>query len=259
MTGLIIPVFCFAFGAVAGSFLNVCISRIPQGKSVVYPPSHCPKCLSRISFYDNIPIISYALLRGRCRACLAPISSQYPFVEAISGSLAALMSYRFGITPELFIYFAFASALIVITFIDLEIQIIPDGISLNGIIAGAALSFFLPGLGILSSFIGISLGVLSLFAVAIAYHAIAGAEGMGGGDIKLLGMIGAFTGWKGVVFSLMAGSFLGAIIGIIAMLKFGKTGRHAIPFGPFLSAGALLYVFFGGEIIAWYVMRLSGA
>ncbi len=258
MTGLIIPVLCLVFGAIAGSFLNVCISRIPRGESIVHPPSHCPKCLSRIAFYDNVPIISYALLGGRCRACSTPISFQYPFIEALTGALAALLFFRFGLTPLLFIYFAFAASLVVITFIDLEIQIIPDGISLNGIIIGSALSFFVPGLGIVSSFIGISLGVSTLFVVAIAYHAITGAEGMGGGDIKLLGMIGAFTGWKGVAFALMAGSFLGALIGIIAMLKFGKTGRHPIPFGPFLSAGALLYVFTGREVIAWYIMRLSG-
>jgi leader peptidase (prepilin peptidase)/N-methyltransferase len=258
MADNLIPIFSFLFGAVVGSFLNVCIFRIPERRSIVSPASQCPGCGSAIAFYDNIPILSYLILHGRCRACGSRISPQYPLVELIAGVLALLFYVKFGIGVEFFIYFALASALIVITAIDLSIQIIPDVISLPGIGIGLLASFFLPSPGPFSSLLGIITGGGVLFIVAIVYHRMTGVEGMGGGDIKLLAMIGAFTGWKGALFTLFAGSFLGAITGVIAMAAFGKTGRHAIPFGPFLAVGAVFYIFLGEMIIVWYIIKATG-
>ncbi|MBI5903858.1 MAG: prepilin peptidase, partial [Deltaproteobacteria bacterium] len=189
----------FVFGAVVGSFLNVCIHRIPIGLSIVTPASRCPRCARPIPFYYNVPVISYIVLLGRCAYCRAPLSLQYPVVEALTGAAALFIFQRHGATPELFVWFAFISALIVITFIDLEHQIIPDVLSLPGIVIGLAASFFLPFPGVLNSVIGICLGGGLLLAVAYGYYYATGRTGMGGGDVKLLTMIGAFLGWKGVL------------------------------------------------------------
>ncbi|MDP2689233.1 MAG: prepilin peptidase [Deltaproteobacteria bacterium] len=247
---LILP---FVFGAVAGSFLNVCIYRIPLGISVVHPPSRCPSCGSGIPFYYNIPVIGYMMLRGRCASCKAPISAVYPVTEALTGVLAALLFLRFGLSPELFVYFAFLSALIVITFIDLRLRIIPDVISLPGIALGFIASFFLESPGVVNSGLGILLGGGALFGIAAGYHFITGAEGMGGGDIKLLAMIGAFAGWKGALVALMLGSFLGAFIGLAVILAMGKGSRFRIPFGPFLAFGAVVHLFYGDALMDWYI------
>ncbi len=243
----------FLLGAAIGSFLNVCIYRLPKGASIVYPPSSCPSCNSKIAFYDNIPIISYLVLRGRCRSCGASISMEYPVVEALTGVMAAVLFSVYGASTEFFIYFIFACALVVITFIDLRHRIIPDVISLPGIAAGFAASFVLPSIDPVTSLIGIAAGGGTLLLVAVLYYKAAGIEGMGGGDIKLLAMIGAFLGWKGVLLTLVFGSVLGAAVGALLMALFGKDTKYAIPFGPFLSAGALVYLFYGDPIIGWYL------
>ncbi|MBI5642965.1 MAG: prepilin peptidase [Deltaproteobacteria bacterium] len=247
----------FIFGAVVGSFLNVCIYRIPLGISVVSPPSRCPSCGTSIPFYYNVPIFGYVILRGRCASCKTPLSVKYPLVEALTGALAALLFLKYQITPALFIYFAFLSALVVVTFIDLKYQIIPDVISLPGVIIGLLLSYFLP-VGIIDSLIGILLGGGTLFGIAAAYLLLAKTEGMGGGDIKLLAMIGAFLGWKGVIVTLLLGSFMGAFIGMGYILFAGKGSRFPIPFGPFLACGALVHLFFGDALINWYIIRATG-
>ncbi len=253
---LIVP---FIFGAVVGSFLNVCIYRIPLKLSIVSPASRCPTCSRPIHFYNNVPIVSYIILRGRCASCGTPISFVYPFVEALTGLFALSLFIKYGLSVELFVYFVFISALIVITFIDLKHQMIPDAISIPGIAAGLALSFFVPSMKALNSFFGIILGAGALFAVAEAYYRFAGKEGMGGGDIKLLGMIGGFIGWKGVIVTLLIGSFSGAIIGSIFMFIFRKDSKYPIPFGPFLAAGAIIYLYFGEALIRWYLMKAAGA
>lgn len=250
-------IFAFAFGAVVGSFLNVCIYRLPAGKSVVFPPSHCPKCDYRIRFYDNIPIVSYLLLGGKCRSCKTPISIQYPLVELVNGLLTLFLFVKFGPTLSFLMLFVFSSALVTITFIDLEHQIIPDVISLPGIALGFALSFFIPWLGWKNSLIGILLGGGSLLFVAYGYQFLTKKEGMGGGDIKLLAMMGAFLGWRSIPFIIFFASMIGSIIGITVMTVQKKDSKLAIPFGPFLAFAALLYVFFGREIIWWY-LSLAG-
>jgi leader peptidase (prepilin peptidase)/N-methyltransferase len=249
--------FSLVFGMVVGSFLNVCICRMPKDESVVSPPSHCPHCSYQIRWYDNIPVISYLLLRGKCRGCGAGISLQYPLVELLNGILTLLLFLRFGPTLAFAALFVFCSALVVITFIDIEHQIIPDEISLSGIVIGFVLSFFLQGHGWLNSILGILLGGGSLLAVAYAYQWLTGKEGMGGGDIKLLAMMGAFLGWKSIPFIILASSLIGSVVGISMMLFQKKDSKLAIPFGPYLAFGAVLYIFYGRPLIMWY-LNLGG-
>jgi len=241
------------FGALIGSFLNVCIIRLPRAESIITPGSHCPHCKKPIKFYDNIPLISYILLKGKCRHCNGPISIQYPLIEGITalGSLSLFM--KFGPSLNFFIYFAFVAALIVITVIDLYHQIIPDVISLPGIGAGLLASLVLPQFTFFDSLIGALLGGGSLFLVATLYQWLFKREGMGGGDVKLLAMIGAFLGWKAVILTILLGSLVGSITGIIIMVLKGKDFKYAIPFGPFLSLGAVIALFYEAEIINWYL------
>jgi leader peptidase (prepilin peptidase)/N-methyltransferase len=243
----------FIFGAVVGSFLNVCICRMPKDESVVSPPSHCPRCDYRIRWYDNIPMFSYLLLRGKCRGCGTHISLQYPLVEFLNGALTLALFLKFGPTLSFLALFLFCSALVVITFIDLEHQIIPDEISLSGIVIGFIFSFFLPWQTWLNSLLGILLGGGSLLLVAYGYQWLTGKEGMGGGDIKLLAMMGAFLGWKSVLFIIFASSLIGSVVGITMMLVQKKDSKLAIPFGPYLAFGAVLYLFYGQQLILWYL------
>jgi len=254
---LLFPVVAFIFGMVVGSFLNVCICRMPKNESIVAPPSHCPHCLYQIRWYDNIPVVSYLILRGKCRGCGAHISLQYPFVELLNGILTLFLFLRFGPTLAFAALFLFCSALVVITFIDIEHQIIPDEISLSGIVIGFICSFFLKGHSWLNSLLGILLGGGTLLLVAYTYQRLTGKDGMGGGDIKLLAMMGAFLGWKAVPFIIFASSLVGSLIGISIMLFQKKDGKLAIPFGPYLAFGAVLYIFYGKPLIRWY-LGLSG-
>lgn len=246
-------IFSFVFGAVIGSFLNVCIYRLPKGGSVVYPPSHCPACDYKIPFYDNIPLVSYLLLGGKCRSCRAHISLQYPLVELVTALLTLFLFMRFGFSLSFAVLFLFCAAMVVITFIDLEHQIIPDVISLPGIVLGLVFAFFIPQLGWQNSLLGILAGGGSLYLVATLYHLFTGKEGMGGGDIKLLAMMGAFFGWKAIPFIIFVSSLVGSVIGITVMLVQKKDAKLAIPFGPFLALGAILYIFYGRQVIHWYL------
>ena len=244
----------FMFGMCIGSFLNVCIYRLPSSMSILKPSrSFCPQCKSAIKFYDNIPVFSYIWLKGRCRNCKSSISLRYPLVELITGILAISILFLFGLTLEGLVYFIFISSLLVITFIDIDHKIIPDIITLPGIPIGLLTSFVLPAMTFMSSLVGLLVGGGSLLLVACVYSLITHKEGMGGGDIKLLGMIGAFLGWKGVIFTIFAASLTGTLVGIIVMLQKGKNLKFAIPFGPFLSIGAMSYVFFGEKVIYWYL------
>lgn len=252
MTSIIIYSFVMMMGMCIGSFLNVCIYRIPQGHSIVRPPSSCPVCDAPIKWFDNIPVVSYILLRGRCRGCKTPISVRYPMVELLTGLFALITWMEFGWTFTALIYFFFITALLVITFIDIDHRIIPDVISLPGIPLGFAASFLLPESEWLNALLGILIGGGSLLLIAWGYQLIRGKDGMGGGDIKLLAMIGAFLGWKGVLFTIMASSFTGTVVGIVMMLRAGKGMKMALPFGPFLATGAILYIFLGPQIIHWY-------
>ena len=254
----------FIFGALAGSFLNVCILRIPSGDSIVSPPSHCPKCKAAIAFYDNVPLLSYLILRGQCRSCSVRISPRYFVVELLTALLALALYDRFGFGFSFFVSFVFVGALIVISFIDLDVRIVPDVISLPGIVVGLALSvagyFLISGESAVvpspvSSLLGILAGGGFLLATAWIYEKITGVEGMGGGDIKLLAMIGAFLGWQSIPLTLFFASLVGSIVGIGCMLATGAGRRLALPFAPFLCSGALLFIFFGEELIQFYMLR----
>jgi leader peptidase (prepilin peptidase)/N-methyltransferase len=254
MTNMFFPFFAFLFGSIVGSFLNVCILRLPQKKSLLFPASHCPHCRQPIRFYDNIPLISYLVLRGRCRFCGQPISPQYVIVELLTALFSLLLFLHYSLT-EYFIYFAFFSSLVVI---DLKHQIIPDAISLPGIGAGFLASFVLPRITYLDSLLGIALGGGILYFVALGYYLITKTEGMGMGDVKLLAMIGAFLGSKAVVITIFLSAFLGAVVGVAIMVIKGKSRKYAIPYGPFLSIGAVLSLFWGDVLLAWYYHFLMG-
>lgn len=259
---LLISIVPFIVGTMVGSFLNVCIGRIPDGDSIVKPSSRCPKCRTPIAFYDNIPLISYLLLRGRCRACREGISPRYFVVELLMGLLAVALYYRFGLGYEFFVGFVFVAAMIVISVIDLDVRIVPDVISLPGIVLGLAFSvvaYFFVGAQDdviptpVSSLIGILAGGGFLLATAWLYEKFTGVEGMGGGDIKLLAMIGAFLGWPSVPVTLFIASILGSVIGLICMAYTGAGRRLALPFAPFLCTGAVIFLFFSKEIIQFYL------
>jgi leader peptidase (prepilin peptidase) / N-methyltransferase len=275
MINVLIVGLVFMFGMCIGSFLNVCIYRLPSSMSIINPSrSFCPHCNSAIQFYDNIPVFSYLWLKGRCRNCKASISLRYPLVELMTGILAIATYFMFGLSIESLIYFVFLSSLLVITFIDLDHQIIPDIITLPGIIIFFLASFinrqniwyfkifpdklieffaFLPLPAMTyNSVLGVLVGGGSLYLVIWTYYLIRKEEGMGGGDIKLLAMIGALLGWEGVLFTIFAASLTGTFVGIIVMLQKGKNLKFAIPFGPFLSIGAMSYVFFGEKVLFWY-------
>ena len=253
--------FVFILGAIVGSFLNVCIGRIPNGESIVNPPSHCPKCKIPISFYDNIPLLSYWILRGRCRSCGEKISPRYFVVELLMAGLSLALFDRFGFGFVYFVTFILVAALIVISFVDLDVRIVPDVISLPGIVVGLSLSvigyFIVDGSSLIpspvSSVIGILAGGGFLLATAWIYKKITGVEGMGGGDIKLLAMIGAFLGWPSIPIALFFASLVGSIVGIGCMLLTGAGRKLALPFAPFLCSGALLFIFFGEQLIQLYL------
>jgi len=254
--------FAFILGALVGSFLNVCILRIPKGGSIVSPPSHCPSCKTAISFYDNIPLISYLVLRGHCRECGTRISPRYFLVELLTAALALALFDRFGLGFGFLVSFVFICALIVISFIDLDVRIVPDVISLPGILLGLSLSvigyFIISGESTVvpspvSSLLGILAGGGFLLATAWIYEKITGVEGMGGGDIKLLAMIGAFLGWPSIPLTLFFASLVDYVVGIACMLATGAGRRLALPFAPFLCSGALVYLFFGDALIHFYL------
>ena len=248
----LIPV--LIFGLCIGSFLNVCIYRIPISKSILFPGSMCSGCGKPVKFYDNIPVLSYILLRGKCRNCGIPFSFRYPMVEAITGLMATSLFLKYGLSVESLVYFVFICCLLVITFIDIDHQIIPDVISLPGIPIFFIVSFTLPSASLMDTLVNSALGVLlgggSLYLIGWLYEIIKKEEAMGGGDVKLLAMMGALIGWKGILFSLFVSSAVGSVIGIIIVRSMKA---KPIPFGPFLSIGAMAYIFFGQELISWYL------
>lgn len=252
---IFLDIFAFIFGAAIGSFLNVCIFRIPAEESIIQPASRCPHCLQPIRFFDNIPIISFLLLRARCRNCGAKISWRYPLVELITGLLALLLFLKFGISLNFLVFFIFTAVLIVITFIDFDHQIIPDVISLPGIPIFFLAAVFIVGVPWLEALIGLLVGGGVLLSIAFVYELITKREGMGGGDIKLLALIGGFLGWKSLIFVLLVSSLTGAIIGIAAMIIKKQDTKYAVPFGPFLSAAAIAWIFWGDAFMRFLIYR----
>ena len=265
-------IFFFFFGSIVGSFLNVCIHRLPLGESIVSPGSHCPKCKKPISWYYNIPLISYIVLSGRCRFCREKIAFRYFAVELLTAIVFLAFFIKWGFSFDLFVYLVFACGLIIATFVDIRHRIIPDEISIGGIIAGFLFSvikgiFLTPGANrlepIIDSFLGIIIGggviFLTGFLFDLVYFkllkkpAIQGeTESMGGGDVKLLAMIGAFLGWKCALITFFLSPFLGSIVGF-ANLLFKKD--HLIPYGPFLSVTAIAALFWSDKILSFLLVR----
>jgi leader peptidase (prepilin peptidase)/N-methyltransferase len=244
----------FVLGLAIGSFLNVCIYRLPLKKSILFPPSFCPRCGKRIKFYDNIPLLSYILLRGRCRHCQQRISLIYPAVELLNGLLFLLLFFRYGPSWDFAAKAILFSSLVVIFFIDLKYQIIPDAITLPGIIVGLGFSILTRSPDFLQSLLGLLAGGGVLYLIALIGDKVFKKESMGGGDIKLAAMLGAFLGWQKVLLVFFLGSFLGALVGIIALL-FSEEAREKrlIPFGPFLAAATLLAIFLGNQLFELYL------
>jgi len=244
---------------VIGSFLNVCIYRLPLEQSIVTPRSHCPSCKKTIPWYDNIPLVSYVLLGGRCRSCKAKISFNYFLVELLTAAVLVVLFATFKLTPLFFIYSFFACGLIVVTLVDFKHQIIPDEISIPGIIIGFILSVVYPKLhaagslvpSLVDSAMGILVGGGTLFLLGIAGEKIFKKEAMGFGDVKLLAMIGAFLGWKLVLITIFLSSILGTIVGIILKVT---TKQEYIAYGPFLAMAAVLSIFWGNRIIQ-FILR----
>ena len=262
------------FGLIVGSFLNVCIARIPLESSIISPPSHCPRCYTPIRWYDNIPLLSFAVLRGRCRTCAQRISWRYPLVELLNGLLFLWAIFEFGFTGETILVMALCSTLVVITFIDLDHQIIPDVITYPGMVIGLGVApFFMSTLAVpppfglgsvfppmgqygtafLNAFIGLLLGGAPLYLIGLLWEKLRKVEAMGGGDVKFMAMVGSFLGWKGAFLTIMLGAVSGSIVGVALILLKKHRADNVIPFGPFLAFGTLLTLFRGPEIIAWYL------
>ena len=246
-------VLIFILGLIVGSFSNVCIYRIPKNESIIYPASHCPKCRSNITPKDNIPLLSYILLKGRCRNCKNKISIQYPVVEFLTGLVYLIIYLIYGLSVQTLIYIILSSALIIIAFIDLNQQIVPDVISLPGIVIGFIISFFVPYISFINSALGVVIGGGIILVIGMAGSVIFKKEAMGGGDVKLAAMIGAFLGWRFIIISLFLGFFLGALAGIILILSKIKSREDVVPFGPFIVLGSFITLLWGEKIISWYI------
>jgi leader peptidase (prepilin peptidase) / N-methyltransferase len=270
---LFIAIFVFLFGLIIGSFLNVCILRIPGGKSIVLPASACPKCAAPIRPYDNIPVISYLILGGKCRACKTPISSMYPLVELLTGLLFLACYLVFGLTVETLKWAVFSAIMIVLIFTDFRERLLPDVVNYTGLALGLALSFFTkptdgaalwlanyifdfpppaPVLSFADAILGAALGSSLLWIVSEAYFRLRGREGMGLGDVKMMLMAGAFLGAKRTLLTIFAGSLLGSVLGVAVILARRKEADYELPFGTFLGMAALLVVFFGTPFVNWY-------
>lgn len=283
---LVFAWFAFAMGCCVASFLNVCIWRIPRGESVAYPPSHCPNCDARIKWYQNIPIVSWCCLRGRCANCGKPISVRYTVVELMGGILFLMAYMQWGLPfflhgepPVLAlhrlnclwsvpVYWLVFSGLILASFIDLEHFYLPDRVTIGGMVLGAPLSFLVPELqgervalhALYWSLGGMAFGFLFLWGVGWIFSKIVRKDALGFGDVKLIGAIGAFFGPAAVLFTIIVSSFVGAVAGVALILR-GRAklgGFTAVPYGPFLALGAVVWMFWGPEIVRWY-LRLNNA
>jgi leader peptidase (prepilin peptidase) / N-methyltransferase len=246
----------FLFGSLVGSFLNVCIYRLPKEESIVFPGSHCPACQAAIRPWDNIPILSFLLLRGRCRACGSPIAWRYPLVECLTGFLFAVTVSRHGVTPLALSLLAFLSALVVIAFIDLDHQIIPNAVTMPGIPLGLLVGLLLGEPPILDRVMGTLAGAGFLYLVLFFGSALYGQEAMGEGDLNLIALVGAFLGWRGVVVTILVGCLAGSAVGLTLIGLRRLQRREPIPFGPFLAFGAFVAAFWGEQAVAWYLSFL---
>ncbi|MBI3668505.1 MAG: prepilin peptidase [Acidobacteria bacterium] len=269
----------FVLGLVIGSFLNVCIRRIPRDASIVLPASRCPSCQATIKPYDNIPVLSWLKLGGKCRHCKQKISALYPAVELLTGLLFLACFFAFGLSLDALKWAVFSALMIVLTITDVRERILPDKVNFTGLGIGIALSFFArpvdgtalwlanrlfafqpprPVLSFADALLGAAVGSGLLWLVGEGYFRLRGREGMGLGDVKMMAMAGAFLGLKRTLLTILAGSLLGSVIGLLVIALAGKGRDYELPFGAFLGAGALLVVFFGTPALDWYQSLLAG-
>ncbi len=242
----------FIIGTVLGSFFNVVIYRVPRGESVVRPPSACPACGTRLRWSDNIPILGYVFLRGRCRYCGDRISSRYIVVEFLAGALPVLLYSHFGWGREFLVYWPLSYVLLVLSFIDLDHRILPDKVTVPGMLVGLVVAPLAGITGFWESLIGLVVGGGALYLIAVLGELILKKESMGGGDIKLAAMLGAFMGWKLVLVGLFVAFFIGAVVGTAVIASKPKDWDRAIPFGPFIALGAVLALLWGETAFTWY-------
>ncbi len=252
-TSILITVAVGVFGLLLGSFGNVLIYRLPEGKNVVSDRSRCRNCHKVVPWYDNIPVLSFLVLRGKCRQCKTKISPRYPLVELLMGLLFVLIYMTTGWTWLALEYYIFVFGLVVITFIDLDHYIIPDVMSLPGIVIGLLGAFLNPEREFISALLGVLMGGGFLWAVAYFYEVFRKQEGMGGGDIKLLAWIGAVLGWPAIPFVILSSSIVGSIVGIFVMRKSENGLKTVIPFGPFLALGSVMYLLGGYKFVFQYL------
>ncbi len=245
--------FVVALAAVLGSFLNVCISRLPKRESIVSPPSYCPRCQTPIRYYDNIPLVSFVLLRGRCRACREPISWRYPLVEALAIGVGVLALWQLGPTWEGLRAFVLGLALIAVTFIDFETKEIPDRITLPGIAAGLVLNAVPDLRGVVPALHGCLLACGIFYVIAWVSFKVTGQEAMGFGDVNLAGLLGAFLGWPLVLVAVFLGVFAGGLGGLALLISGAKGRKDEVPFGPYLALGGLLAALWGRPLLGWYL------
>jgi leader peptidase (prepilin peptidase)/N-methyltransferase len=252
----LLHVYAALAGMMVGSYLNVLIHRVPIGRSTVLPRSACPWCGGPIRARDNIPLLSYLILRGRCRRCSAPISWRYPMIEAFTGFLFVLCLRRFGPSTDAVVAAVFSSLMVVLAGIDRDHFLLPDKITLPGIVAGLALQPWFDGPSFLEALMGVMVGAGLLILLVNFWYWLRGEEGMGLGDVNMLAMIGAFLGWKGVLVTLVVATLTGAVVGIALMVG-GRLGmRSKLPFGVFLALGALVTLFAGDWLVALYAGTL---
>ncbi|MCF8002357.1 MAG: prepilin peptidase [Halanaerobiales bacterium] len=235
-------------GLIVGSFLNVVIYRLPLKKSIIFPSSHCPYCKKKLKYYDLIPVFSYVFTKGKCRYCGEKISIQYPIVELLTGLLFLLTFLKYGLTSEFIILVLLITSLIAVSFIDIKYQIIPNEITFLFIPLGLIFSLIFNHISFINSLLGLIIPAGILLLIALTYK-----KGMGIGDVKLIGMIGVFIGWKYALISIFIGALFGSIYGIYMMLIDKMTRKTRIPFGPFISLGAVLMILYGDIIINWYL------
>lgn len=261
---IFLDVYALLLGLVTGSFLNVVIHRLPRGLSTVLPRSRCPACGTAIRPLDNIPVLSWMLLRGRCRNCRVRISARYPLIEAFTGLLFVASAERFDYSFASLAGALFCCLMIALAAIDLEHFLLPDRITLPGIVVGVGIQPFLvstptsPWPGLLGAVLGAAVGAGILLAAYGAWWLIRREEGLGLGDVKMLAMVGAFLGWRGVIVTLLFGAFSGALVGL-SLMAVGRGGmKSKLPFGTFLAAGGLVALFFGPALVSWYVEAAFG-
>jgi len=247
---------CGLLGLLFGSFANVLVHRLPRGESIAFPGSHCPKCEHAIAWYDNIPVLSWMVLRGRCRHCAAPVAVRYPLLEAGLGLIWGLLAWHFSLKPELGMALVLSFLLWVLTWIDLETGLLPNALTFPGIALGLLYAVFFGD--IYASLAGALAGYGVFWLVARVFLLLTGREGMGQGDFKLLSMLGAFLGWQALPFVIFLSSFVGAVIGSVYLLLTRNSMRAEIPFGPYLAVAGMIWLVWGEGLLFWFTELSRG-